>query len=56
VEEDGSKSSDLTPDPDRDDSIFDKDGALSREFLLSRGFCCGNGCRNCPYGHEAVSK
>ena len=22
---------------------------LSREFLLSRGFCCNNGCLNCPY-------
>lgn len=22
---------------------------LSREFLLKRGFCCNNGCLNCPY-------
>lgn len=22
---------------------------LSREFLLSRGYCCHNNCRNCPY-------
>ena len=22
---------------------------LSKEFLLSRGLCCGNGCLNCPY-------
>ena len=22
---------------------------LSREFLLNRGFCCNNGCTNCPY-------
>lgn len=28
---------------------FDADGALSREFLLEQGYCCGNGCRNCPY-------
>ncbi|HVT10873.1 MAG TPA: cysteine-rich CWC family protein [Fimbriimonadaceae bacterium] len=35
--------------------IFDADGALSREFLLARGSCCGNKCRNCPYGWEAVS-
>ncbi|GAC1462384.1 MAG: hypothetical protein PVSMB7_02420 [Chloroflexota bacterium] len=32
-----------------DDEIFDKDGALTRTYLLSRGYCCGNGCRNCPY-------
>ncbi len=29
---------------------FDEHGALSREFLLNRGYCCENGCRNCPYG------
>jgi len=22
---------------------------LSKEFLLNRGYCCGNGCKNCPY-------
>ncbi len=22
---------------------------LSKEFLLNRGFCCNNGCTNCPY-------
>ena len=22
---------------------------LSREFLLRRGFCCNNNCKNCPY-------
>lgn len=22
---------------------------LSRNFLLKRGFCCHNGCKNCPY-------
>lgn len=32
-----------------DDDIFDEDGALSASFLMARGFCCGNGCRNCPY-------
>jgi len=28
---------------------------LSREFLLSRGTCCANGCINCPYKEEEVS-
>lgn len=28
---------------------FDKSGALSREFLINRGWCCGNACKNCPY-------
>jgi hypothetical protein len=25
---------------------------LSREFLLKRGYCCNNGCKNCPYKKE----
>ena len=29
---------------------------LSREFLLSRGRCCHHGCRNCPYGENAVTE
>jgi len=32
---------------------FDEDGALSRDFLLRRGRCCQEGCRNCPYGFVA---
>jgi len=26
-----------------------KSKPLSKEFLLSRGFCCNCGCENCPY-------
>lgn len=22
---------------------------LTKKFLLDRGYCCGNGCRHCPY-------
>jgi hypothetical protein len=22
---------------------------LTAEFLSKRGFCCGSGCRHCPY-------
>lgn len=22
---------------------------LTARFLLKRGYCCGNGCRHCPY-------
>jgi len=28
---------------------FDEHGALTRDFLLRRGNCCQEGCRNCPY-------
>ncbi|MCC5844413.1 MAG: cysteine-rich CWC family protein [Verrucomicrobia bacterium] len=23
---------------------------FTRDYLLRRGYCCGNGCRHCPYG------
>jgi hypothetical protein len=32
--------------------ILDDTNCLSREFLLSRGTCCGFGCKNCPYSDE----
>lgn len=22
---------------------------FTKEYLLKRGYCCKNGCRNCPY-------
>lgn len=25
---------------------------LTAHFLLKRGYCCGNGCRHCPYTKE----
>ena len=25
---------------------------LTARFLLKRGYCCGNGCRHCPYPAE----
>jgi hypothetical protein len=27
---------------------------LTEEFLTKRGFCCGNGCRHCPYPKEKI--
>jgi hypothetical protein len=27
---------------------------MTASFLLKRGYCCGNGCRNCPYNYENV--
>ena len=29
---------------------------LSREFLLKRGHCCDNGCKNCPYKEKKNMK
>ncbi|PQV64289.1 hypothetical protein B1R32_106135 [Abditibacterium utsteinense] len=39
--------------PGEEVEVFDAEGALSRAFLRQRGFCCGNGCKNCPYGFDS---
>jgi hypothetical protein len=27
---------------------------LTEKYHLERGYCCGNGCRHCPYQFERV--
>jgi hypothetical protein len=27
---------------------------MTAGYLLKRGWCCGNGCLNCPYDYQAV--
>ena len=27
---------------------------LTAKFLKDRGYCCGNGCKHCPFDYEAV--
>ena len=36
---------------DAEDWIIDANGfyIATRSFLIRRGFCCANQCRNCPY-------
>ena len=38
------------------DFYYDARGymVLTAAYLLERGFCCGNGCRHCPYNYENV--
>jgi hypothetical protein len=40
------------------DFYYNKEGfmVLTEKFLRERGYCCGNGCRHCPYGYEAVAE
>lgn len=28
---------------------------FTEQYLLNRGFCCGNGCKHCPYKKETDS-
>ncbi len=29
---------------------------LTEKYHIERGYCCGNGCRHCPYDYENVSE
>ena len=35
---------------------FDQSGlmVLTEKYHLERGYCCGNGCRHCPFEYENV--
>ena len=35
---------------------FSEDGlvVLTEQYHLEKGYCCGNGCRHCPYRFENV--
>lgn len=39
-----------------EDYYLNEQGLLTftASYLLYRGYCCGNGCRHCPYQYEAV--
>ena len=38
------------------DYLLSEDGyrIMTQSFLVNRGFCCGNGCKNCPYFPKAT--
>ncbi len=41
-----------------DDELFymNTEGFMvfTADYLLQRGYCCGNGCKHCPYDYKAV--
>lgn len=41
---------------ENEDFYYDADGfmVLTEKFHLSKGYCCGHGCRHCPYEYESV--
>ena len=41
-----------------EDFYYDELGRMvfTSAYLLKRGYCCGNGCRHCPYDHVNVPK
>jgi hypothetical protein len=38
------------------DYYIDENGlfVFTEKYHLSKGYCCGHGCRHCPYDFEAV--
>ena len=38
------------------DYYINEDGyvVLTEKYHLDRGYCCGNGCKHCPFQYEAV--
>ncbi len=40
------------------DYIINKEGQLvfTSTYLLQRGSCCGNGCKNCPFNYANVEE
>lgn len=38
------------------DYYFNEQGfiVLTEKYHLQKGFCCGNGCKHCPYNYQNV--
>jgi hypothetical protein len=38
------------------DYYYNEDGyvVLTEAYHLKKGYCCGNGCKHCPFNYEAV--
>lgn len=43
---------------EEEEFYFTEDGftVMTEAFLLQRGYCCGNGCRHCPYDYKMVAE
>jgi len=39
-----------------EDYYYNEQGyiVLTKKFHLKKGYCCGNGCKHCPYDYEGV--
>ena len=47
-----------SPKPKEGEDYYFENGLLvmTEAYHLKRGFCCGSGCRHCPYDHKNVAK
>ena len=39
-----------------EDFYFNESGLLvfTEKYHIKKGYCCGNGCKHCPYNYESV--
>ncbi len=39
-----------------EDFYYNEHGMLvfTEKYHIKKGFCCGNGCKHCPYNYESV--
>jgi Family of unknown function (DUF5522) len=39
-----------------EDFYYNEEGyiVLTEKYHLEKGYCCGNGCRHCPYDYQNV--
>lgn len=39
-----------------EDYYFNAEGyiVLTEKYHLEKGYCCGNGCKHCPFSYDAV--
>ncbi len=42
---------------DDEEFSMNEDGLIvfTETYLLQRGYCCGNGCRHCPFEYKQVA-
>ena len=41
---------------EKEDFYYNEQGlmVLTEKYHLEKGYCCGNGCRHCPYDYKNV--
>ena len=46
----------MSPWVENEDYYYNEDGLVvfTAKAHLDRGYCCGRGCRHCPYDYEKV--
>jgi hypothetical protein len=46
----------MTPFREGIEFYYNEDGliVLTEKYHLERGYCCGNGCKHCPYNYDNV--